>query len=167
MILDKQNYLSREKVPNENNTDVIEYNCGGWAFQTFDWFTPYNMEKMKSRFYDLESCIYIEVEKIQDRFLWEDVDYMLGTFDNLRVIDSIDEVSEKSTVIAYRIGVFEDVDEYDYDFHFKVRRNGVWSEKIGGYSIQSCTEEDIFSDWVNPYDNFEYSSELILFELEE
>ena len=171
-LTDREDYLNRERTRNSDNTSINNYNCAGWALKTFCWFSPYNKKDMMNRFdslyyTDADSIKQEEISEIEDRFFWEDVDYLLNTFKNLKIIDSIDEVDNNDTVIAYRIGVFKFANELDYDFHFKVRRKGKWSEKTGGFPPHECEEEEVFDAWINPYDDFHYSSDLILFKMEE
>lgn len=86
-------------------------------------------------------------------------------------------------VIAYRVGInnFDDDWEYpDDDFHFRVRRGGIWYEKTGIYDPQKCDEQDVFAPWVvkdewidmngNHIDEYEdeddyffYDSDMLLF----
>lgn len=169
ILNDKEDFFNRNHTRNEGNTHYADYNCGGWALKTFSWFVPY---RSASDRYDYLYCFYDEknlMYQLEDQFLWEDVEYMLNTFDNLRIIDCLEEVDNSATVIAYRVGVFEEEDEeeWGYDFHFRVRRNGRWTEKCGAGRIREVSEDQIFEDWFNSIEDFCYSSDLILFELKE
>lgn len=169
VLNEEQDPLNCNRTRNEGNTYYGDYNCGGWALGTFSWFVPYRAPV--ERYHCLAST---EVEEdlrnlLEDQFLWEDVEFLLNTFSNLTMINSLNDVSKDATVIAYRIGVFEDdyEEEWDYDFHFKVRRHGHWTEKCGGGAVKEVKEQDVFGDWINSVEGFYYSSELILFELKE
>jgi hypothetical protein len=58
--------------------------------------------------------------------------------------------------------------DWDCDFHFRVRRNGKWSEKYGSGEIADCTMRPQ-DNWVlEEYpEDFVYDSRILLFVLDE
>ena len=118
---------------NLNNTDKCDYNCGGYALETFDWYRPRieSLRCTRKAGATIESC----------------VDFMLEDFPNLRKAESIDDVKENEYLIAFRLG--ED------DFHFLKRaKNHHWYHKRGAsYYIDTIKQEQVFSTtWFNKYD---------------
>lgn len=117
----------------------FEYNCGGYALETYTWYRPsndcwfdYGMEEMD------EEEMAIQTQKC--------VDFMLKQFKGLlRVIKGTWELQEQEYMIAFKIdGGGEN------DFHYMKRaRNGHWSHKLGGHPVMKIKKEKVFKDhWV-------------------
>jgi len=147
-----------------------KYNCGGYALGTYDWFKPYDYDSE-----DREDIIYERYcdgesrESIRDSLLFDDIDYMLDYFKGqLHQVDP-SKVDDSEDLICYRISVIIDEEDDNYpfihsDFHFKVRRDGEWSEKLGEDLPQNCElrpNEDWFLNSTVIYD-----SEIIYFILD-
>lgn len=156
-------YLNTNKERNINNTETEDFNCGGYALGTFNWYAPYHNQGYEDFEYSSESrdeevqemldCGN-SVDDIVNFFACKDADSILKDFPNLELI-SYEEVLSLPTnkkVVAFResIVVYDDDPEYrelnTQDFHFKVRINGKWKEKQGGEEIHDC---DLipFDDW--------------------
>ena len=139
-----KDYFNNKKTRNIENTSVEDYNCGGYALKTFNWYLPWGNHTHS----ELAEDFYQEglsKEEIQKAILKEDLKTLLTDFkDKLIYISSIEEASPKDTVIAYRlyVKIYDDEDEMcenvDTDFHFRVRINNLWSEKCGSCEIKSC-----------------------------
>lgn len=129
------------------NTRRSSFNCGGYALETFDWYCP-------SYLYG-----YLRTKEEKERFSAKAVRYMLDEFDDLRVINDVDELKDDEYAIAFRVG-------YD-DFHYVKRAdNGVWYHKSGGNpKIRRMKKDIVFGEeWVNPLDSScTYDSKVVLF----
>lgn len=115
-----------------------EYNCGGFALGTFDWYIP-------------SGCDYFDPEGT--------VESILEDHPELRIIDSPDSVDPLVKVIGFRFG-HDWCDEDWPDFHFLVRIDGDWYEKQGGWLILPF-DRDPWDDWSN--DDFAYDGEITWF----
>lgn len=132
-----------------------DFNCGGYALETLDWFLPYDKKSEFNPYApapDGDAAVYFT-----DYF----VNYMLGYFgEKLRVIHSLDELQEDEYAFAFRIGIDEEPGYYD-DFHFVKRGdNGQWYHKMGASArIKTMPEEQVFSEsW-----GWRYNGPLVLF----
>lgn len=129
----------------------LEGNCGSFALNIKEWY-------LSDRDFDNTSivCTMLEeegynVEEALDYLTSINVQQILDDFgSDIRVITNKDDINKGEELIAYRIGIFEEEDFpfIDTDFHFKVKRNGIWMEKCGSTEVKFCElEED--EEWHN------------------
>lgn len=161
---------------NLDDEKLRAFNCGGYAFNINEWYSPYesSCERM-TEVYDMYEY-QMSKENIFYKVLERDIKQILCDFPEYTLIKK-EEVSKymvKNTeIIAYRNMIvlfgttknketsfitndgyewpdFNDVLEYDLDmdFHFKVYRNGRWSEKNGGWRIKDCDIPSEKEPWV-------------------
>lgn len=163
--------MSSERVERMLNLDEShwdEFNCGGLALNLREWVTPYWWEAPikaeESGEWTCANRIYFITEQIERgtstedllNAIWEkDVEYLLNAYPMLYRVESPDLVPDNKRVIAYRVGA--DVHGVksieDIDFHFRVRIDGEWIEKIGNGPIELCPtlvddewySEDVYS----------------------
>lgn len=118
---DNYNVLKKRNI---RNTDKFDYNCGGYALESFSWYLPRHDDIPTHRAdgITLESCI----------------EAMLEDFPNLRVIQSLNELKDNEYAIAFRMS--------DYDFHYVKRAsNGHWYHKMGSsHYIRTMTQKVVF-----------------------
>lgn len=164
---------------NRRNTPTSAYNCGGFALGVFDWVTPYyrtdldySPEYPEGAYTDSErECLMAalkddcwEESDIEEEILRRDVDFLLNRYPFLDEVN-LEDCDEKETVIAYRIFIRWD-DEYyvleDTDFHFKVRINGYWFEKMGTENITKC-DLNPNRPWQYRDDYTQYTSSIVYF----
>lgn len=126
---------------NIHNTNKNYYNCGGYALGTYSWYCPYD---------DFDDSYTIK-ERTQLA-----VDYMLNDFCDLRVIKTLEEVTENEYVIAFRMS--------KYDFHYMVKKGNQWYSKLGSrYKIDRVPQEIVFSKaWFTDC-GITYDGPLVLF----
>lgn len=145
--------LNSNRNRNIRNTSKLDYNCGGYALGTFNWYMP---------FLDEESHISLEFGSYEEAATLTShcVKCMLIEFRerNLRLIPSLDCLEENEYAFAFRIAS-------DGDFHY-VRRHtsGKWFHKQGaGSIIYQMTKEEVFSEsWCNG----RYDGPLVLFAIQ-
>lgn len=161
---------------NLDDNKLRTFNCGGYAFNVEEWYAPY--ESSCERMTEIQDMYEYQMskEKIFYEVLECDVKQILHDFPEYTLIKK-EEVSKymvKNTeIIAYRNMIvlygttkdeetsfitndeyewpdFKDVLKYDLDmdFHFKVYRNGRWSEKNGGWKIKDCDIPSEKEPWV-------------------
>ena len=138
-----------------DNIDRWDYNCGGYALETYDWYLPYDRD---------EGYFYINelLDEAGELVTLAQLKYrILADFPELKLV-SQQEVQDKLIdyhtyqIIAFRIELGGNC-----DFHFmKLGKNGSWYEKRGAsYKIHRHSFNDVFDDcW-----NGRYNSEIIFF----
>ena len=148
--------LNKKQKRNLNNTERCEYNCGGYALDTFSWYHPYRQK---------DGDISDLLDKFQDdanAVLEYTTQYMLKEFKKkLRVITTLSELKENEEAVAYRI------ETEGYDFHFvRRKRNGSWYGKTGSCpTIYRYTEAEVFDFSSAAWGDGRYDSQMILFAL--
>ena len=119
-------------------------NCGSFAFQIEEWYSPDEY---------FEEDMGVSVEEWIDNRIWNGwdeydmsdefagilVNYILNDFDDVRYIVQISELEQNEELIAFRTFVTTDG---NWDFHFKVLRNGMWLEKCGSDPTRFCEKDD-------------------------
>lgn len=101
-------------------TDRKHFNCGGFALNTFDWFS-FDWGKYSFGFF-----VATNAKEAHEKITRLSAD-LLSMFDDLRPIHSIQELNADEYAIAFRLSC----DKYP-DFHFLKRgQNGIWYEKRG------------------------------------
>ncbi len=120
--------------------DPAECNCGSYALNIVDWYYPYEDRVVRDDWIESMLNNGFTMDEAREEVLAEDVYNMETQFgDYLVPIDSPDDIPNEVEVIAYRVSLLYDVfDDPYYDFHFKVRRDGYWSEKRGMSEVRSC-----------------------------
>ena len=138
----------------EFNTNQFEYNCGGWALKTFNWYLPYGAydadysDDSRQDFFrecaegiDLDSLSGMDI--FYEKVLKEDTNYMLKDFEDegLKLVENPEDLSPMKNLIAYRVVVYPqyncdgNIEFFDADFHYMVREDGVWTSKCGDGEI--------------------------------
>ena len=123
----------------------FEYNCGGFALDTNNWYRPY--PKKYAYPGGLEELIEdMGIEMATDYM----VKYMLKEFDGrLRVVQNPNEVKFGEKLVLFRLGY----DGFDADFHYIVKDNGSFWHKMGQSYIEKLLKKEVFSEnWFGFYD---------------
>ena len=137
---------------NVHNTYVRDYNCMGYALDTYSWLIAY-MEDGTDAFDFFDGVKKEEQEKV----LVSCAKYLLNNFSLIPITrKQAYNTHDRKQIIAFRISAF--------DFHFMVRRkNGSWYHKMGNQNIRRIKKEEVFADiWKNGWDI--YDSEILFFE---
>lgn len=133
---------------NEKNTSQWDYNCGGYALGTFSWYLP-NDEDDRDKFWGWQDHSYEEMEAITLTC----VEWMLNDFNDLRIIQQLNEVRHDEYAIAFRVSS-------DGDFHY-IRQDKfrTWTHKCGSSHIRTITRWEVFhTEW-----NDRYNGPIVLF----
>ena len=137
---DQYNKKKRRGLDTVNRFD---FNCGGYALETYNWYLPVEGLRQASRYFDSW------YDEDREEVLEDTVKHMLKEFKGkLRIIQNVEELKDNEYAIAYRIG--------DGDFHFAKRnKKGVWFHKRGKTPyIERMTKEEVFSSsWGHRYDS--------------
>lgn len=124
-------------------------NCGSLAFNLDEWYHPGDLTGHYEEFMAEDFLCGLDVDRAghDDDVL---ADELAEFYIDLLIEDFGDEISEPSLdepevipngyeLIAFRAGAYLWDDGYgdtwDYDFHFKVLREGQWLEKCGSGSV--------------------------------
>ena len=136
---DERAELNLDKKRNQKNTHAFDYNCGGYALNTFNWYRPSDDEEFD---YGIEEMTKEEMD-IQTK---KCVDYMLEQFKGLlRVVQGVWELEKNEYMIAFKIdGGGEN------DFHFCKRlKNGHWYHKQGQLPIRRIKKQKVYKEeWI-------------------
>ena len=131
---------------NIRNTDKEFYNCGGYALGTYSWYCPHDIG---------DSTMYDDYFTMEERTQFA-IDYMLNDFCDLRVIKTLEEVTEKEYAIAFRLA--------KNDFHYMIKKGKQWYSKEGDSPIIKKVPQEIVlgKAWFVDYDII-YDGPLVLF----
>lgn len=129
-----------------------DYNCGGYALGTYDWFVPYScshsdeyLEDDVEKFWRESGYNIDDYNIMAERCVNEMIYYFNG---KLREIKKVSDAKADERVIAFRFGAG------DFHFMIKGRKGHQWHSKIGlSNSIDTFSEEYVMSDpdWGNIY----------------
>ena len=135
---------TRNYNPNFYEEKQRSANCGSFAFQIKEWYSP-------DKYFE-DDCWQTVEEWIEEGFEFGHdefdlsetlanifIDYVLADFEDVRYLWSPDDVRSDEELIAFRTFVDSDC---NWDFHFKVFRDGRWQEKCGGNPVRFCDEWD-------------------------
>ena len=102
---------------------------------------------------------YLE-EEIEEYILQKDTEFLLRKYQFLTET-TLEDYARDEDLIAYRIFVKTN-GEYveDTDFHFKIRVNGFWFEKMGASDVTIC---DLNPDKSWSTGNLNYKSRIVYF----
>ena len=129
-----------------------DYNCGGYALGTYDWFVPYScsyldeyLEDDVEKFWRESGHDINDYNVMAERCINEMIYYFNG---KLREIKKVSDAKADERVIAFRFGAG------DFHFMIKGRKGHQWHSKMGvNNSIDTFSEEYVMSDpdWGNIY----------------
>lgn len=144
-----------------------EYNCGGFAFNIKEWYSPEwiveqkapNIQVYADRLW--ESDENLSEFDVADILVKQLTDAVLQDFDGeIRLYEEDYRLAENEELVAMRaaFNYWEDGwNESTVDFHFKVLRDGHWLQKCGWSDVEECDEED----WC--LESATYNSETVYF----
>lgn len=105
-VLNGVDLLNDEQVRNNRNTELYQYNCFGYATNTYQWLLPYDTEEEDEMYF---SPYFKELDN--DECAERTAANMLEGFQGrMRRIFSLDELKEDEYGILYKCS--------DGDFHF-------------------------------------------------
>lgn len=141
---------------NIGNTPRRDFNCGGYALGTFNWYKPVleENEDEEDLMFDSEIDVYERTQRCVNAMLME----FAGV---LRVINDVSELMTDEYAIAFRL---QDGDGWD-DFHYMKRAsNGVWYQKCGGYPtiFRATKHEALYEEWSTDV-SYTYYGPVVLF----
>lgn len=124
--------------PNYFQENCIFTNCGSYAFNIQGWYCPdenfdEDDEKLGNTLFEEDELTTTEIlQLLFDR----DVEQILNDFDLVRVYNKDIFLKSNEELVAFRMCVVPDFfdgedDSLSIDYHFRVKRNGKWMEKIG------------------------------------
>lgn len=157
----QQDPLNSKKTRTEENTRLVSYNCGGYAFETYSWFFPYEDEEERDDYILYWIKEGWSKEQIITLLLEEDTNYICELFgDKVRVIKNMSNLEEDEIGVAYRLRleIFNNFDFdtntpedcFDYDFHFRKFKDGFWTEKLGISSLRPINwEPNSEAPWIS------------------
>lgn len=139
---------TRNSDLNYYNSHRCRANCGSYALRLNEWYDP------ESYFESVEGDIYDWVEQmamngyddydISNYYIDILTEGMLNEFGNeLEICDGrAPDTSDKELIAFNGFATCDEDYNIDVDFHFKVLRDGHWSEKPGMEAVKFCDLED-------------------------
>lgn len=156
----------RNSNPNLFADKEQDTNCGSFALNVTEWYTPYVFEPKEEELwkydederaqwvYDMLQDGYT-IDEVMDCLIERDFEFVLKTCPWLEPIEE-EEIYDGGRVIAYRLSlqVPDDISEFDMDedgdFHFRVLIDGEWWEKNGAGPVKRVEDPDVWEvdDWL-------------------
>ena len=129
---------------NRKNTEKDQYNCGGYALETFSWVLPCEDEDECSELYDFDMWEYDYDEDDFNESAERGAEWMLNNVPNLRRVDSPDvKLEENEWLIGFKVGAGTG----DGDFHYIKRTpSGRFYHKPGGSYVRRMGKKEALSD---------------------
>ena len=129
---------------NRKNTERNQYNCGGYALETFSWVLPCEDEDECSELYDFDMWEYDYDEDDFNESAERGAEWMLANVPNLRRVDSPDaELEENEWLIGFKVGAGSG----DGDFHYIKRTpSGRYYHKPGANRVRRMSKKEALSD---------------------
>ena len=130
------------------NVEGWQFNCGGYALETYNWICPYDTEEDSDRLFDDWYSSMSSNDKLE-----ETVEWMLERVPDLRRVNGVEDLEDDEYLIAYKCG--------RSDFHYCKRLpNGQWWHKMGSSRTRRIAEHKVYSDtWLGG----KYDSETAFF----
>lgn len=130
----------------ETNQDAS--NCGSFAFNIEEWYAPEedfldSVGYMTDWIIDMLDNDY-SIDELADIYTEALVTRILSDFgSDIRPVDLYDEIDSDEELVALRGWCYFDDDDWaEWDFHFKVLRDGLWQEKCGSGPVRFCLEDE-------------------------
>ena len=129
---------------NRKNTERNQYNCGGYALETFSWVLPCDTEEECEELYDFDMWEYDYDEDDFNESAERGAEWMLANVPNLRRVDSPDaELEENEWLIGFKVGAGSG----DGDFHYIKRTpSGRYYHKPGANRVRRMSKKEALSD---------------------
>ena len=146
--------MNYNRDPNFWNQKQAHCNCGSLAFNLNDWYHPGSLTHSDNEgeiyeYFNIwiyEDGIYNddELSDLLAQFYLERMQRDFGSYMSEPTVIPIETpLAPNEELIAFRAGAYvwtsDGTEDYDYDFHFKVYRNGEWIEKRGPGSVNPCS----------------------------
>ena len=120
------------------NVEGWQFNCGGYALETYNWICPYQDESDSDRLFEDWDSELSNDDRVEQTATW-----MEKHVPNLRRVNGVEDLQDDEYLIAYKCGT--------HDFHFCKRLpNGIWMHKPGGSRTRRISEKRVMADhWIS------------------
>ena len=140
-------------------------NCGSYAFNILEWYSPWPKRESAETFIDRKlNSDYSNLPQLVEQIMEMCTERILQDFASKNIVKISDprQVHQDQDVVAFRIAAVPgDKDNFtETDFHFRVCRDGRWTEKVGSKEIRECGFSE--DNWPFTHD-IEYDSPIIYF----
>ncbi len=133
---------------NMKNVSRDQFNCGGYALETYNWVLPCDSEEECEELYDFDMWEYDYDEDDFNESAERGAEWMLENIPNLRRVDSPDvELDKDEWLIGFKVGAGSG----DGDFHYIKRTPSgqFWHKPGGSYVRRMGKKEALSDDWGN------------------
>jgi hypothetical protein len=140
-------YYTRNSDLSYYNKNRCRANCGSYALRLREWYDPEDyFEKLEGNVYDWVEQMALngyDDYEISNYYIDILTEGMLNEFgDELEICDGRAPNTSDKELIAFNGMCIYDEEGSDVDFHFKVFRDGHWSEKPGSEPVKFCDLDD-------------------------
>ena len=135
---------TRNSDPEYYNKNRARANCGSYALRLREWYDPEGyFEAEEGNIYDWVEELALngyDNYEITNWYVEILVEGMLNEFgDELELCDGrAPDTSDKELIALNGMCIYYETGDVDVDFHFKVLRDGMWSEKPGREPVKFC-----------------------------
>ena len=127
----KKDLFNHCRHRNSRNTSQFDYNCAGFALETFSWYCPSHNE------YAWGCFLHRRTKEEMEELTVKCVEIMLNDFTDLRVVFDMTEIHSDEYAIAFRVSS-------DGDFHYMKQIDGEhWEHKCGISDIYNISQEAV------------------------
>lgn len=129
--------LNELKTRNLKNTDVDDFNCGGYGLNVFGWYCPYDTEEQSYKYFGGGRTLAMSDDMVAE----ETTEMMLKHFNGkLRRIETLDDIREDEYGVLYKVG--------SSDFHFikYFPESKRFFHKPGSWSIRRISKDEAMAD---------------------
>ena len=133
----------------ENSRRKRQFNCGGFALGTYDWYRPQSWDYIYEDDYEDEE----KYAQAFDEMVTNCTDDILENFSGqIRLIKREEDAKRGEVVVFFRLA--------DDDFHFVLKSGNKYFQKRGGTPcLEETTKEEVYSnEW-----NDRYNSRIVIF----
>lgn len=149
-------YFTRNSDPDYYEKNCGSSNCGSYAFNIKEWYdADHDFSDEVGDVFDWirDMAESYDNDEISDIYAEAVAETILNDFEGeIRELDEEDSIIDfDEELIAFRTFCIYDDDGWtNFDFHFKVFRDGGWKEKCGSSEVRFCTLED-WTNGINTY----------------
>ena len=126
------------------NVSRDQFNCGGYALETFSWILPCDTETECEEWYDFDMWEHDYDEDDFNESAKRGAEWMLNNIPNLRQVSSPDEkLEEGEWLIGFKVGAGYGTGDFHY---IKRTPSGRYYHKPGASRVRRMSKKEALSD---------------------
>lgn len=159
ILTPEEDFYNSKRTRNKYNTDTDDYNCGGYALETYSWYYPYDEEEAEDMVLENKFITNFKngmtTQENYDYFMSRFVKRILSDFeDRIRLVKKDSVLFGTERLIAFKFFFhpydeergFKNLSDVHFDFHFRFFDDNweKWVEKCGLGELKFC---EVDEDW--------------------